>query len=308
MSDLIAIALPVFGLIGIGYLTGWTGLLSSKTGEGLSDYVFTLGIPVLIFKTMIGAKLPEAQPWGYWGAYFGGVAVVWLLAMWLGRRYLGLDHRESVVAGFCAGQSNTVLVGIPLLLKAYGEPGAVPLFLLIAVHLPITMTTATLLFEGASLKSLIRLLPKLILHPILLGLLLGLAYKFSGLPLNDPLKTIADNIAASALPCALIAMGLALRRYGLNRDWKLNSLLTGLKLMLHPAVVFLLGFKVFHIPEVWAGVAVLFAASPTGVNCYLFASRYKTGESMASSAIAVSTALSVLSTIFWLWALGIKHL
>lgn len=308
MFELLAVVLPVFGLIGIGFVAGWTRLLSDRTGEGLSDYVFTLGIPVLVFKTMVNAKLPDAQPWGYWAAYFGGVAVVWALAMLVGRRFFGLNHQQSVVAGFCAGQSNTVLVGIPLLLKAYDEPGAVPLFLLVAVHLPVTMTTATLLFEGASFRNIFKLAPKLIFHPILLGLMLGLAYKFTGWPLEGPARTIADNIAASALPCALVAMGLALRKYGVNTDLRLNGVLIGLKLMLHPAVVFFLGFKLFHLPEVWAGVAVLFAASPTGINAYLFAARYKTGEAMASSAIATTTALSLLSTMFWLWMLGIKNL
>ena len=308
MSDLIAVVLPVFGLIAIGFIAGWSRLLPDRAGDGLSDYVFTLGIPVLIFKTMVNAKLPDAQPWGYWAAYFGGVAVVWILAMWIGQKYFALNHRQSVVAGFSAGQSNTVLVGIPLLLKAYGDPGAVPLFLLVAVHLPVTMTTATLLFEGMNLKSLWRLLPRLVFHPILLGLLAGLVYRFSGLPLGGPFKTIVENLAASALPCALVAMGMALRRYGLEANLRLTAVISALKLILHPAIVFILGFKILHLPEVWAGVAVLFAAAPTGINCYLFAARYKTGEAMASSAIAVTTVLSLFSTLFWLWMLGIEHL
>ncbi len=308
MSDFLVVVLPVFGLIAIGFAAAWTKLLPLRAGEGLSDYVFSLGIPILIFKTMVNAHLPESQPWGYWTAYFGGVACVWVLAMLIGRRYFNLNHRQNVVAGFSAAQSNTVLVGIPLLLKAYGEPGAVPLFLLVAVHLPVTMTTATVLFEGMHLRTLWRLIPKLIFHPILLGLLVGLAYKFSGLPLSGPFQTVVENIAASALPCALIAMGMALKSYGLQSDFRLTGVIVILKLLLHPAIVFVLGFKVLHLPEVWAGVAVLFAAAPTGINCYLFAARYNTAQALASSAIAVSTALSIFSTLFWLWMLGIQHL
>ena len=53
-----------------------------------------------------------------------------------------------------------------------------------------------------------------------------------------------------------------------------------------------------------AGVAVLFAACPCGINAYLFAERYRQGMADASSAIALSTALSLFTTIGWLTWLG----
>jgi predicted permease len=55
------------------------------------------------------------------------------------------------------------------------------------------------------------------------------------------------------------------------------------------------------MPRVWAGVATLFAAMPTGVNAYLFAARYRVGETLASSAIALSTVLALGTTLFWVW-------
>jgi predicted permease len=75
--------------------------------------------------------------------------------------------------------------------------------------------------------------------------------------------------------------------------------------LLHPALVYLLAFYVFPVPPVWAGVAVLFASSPSGINAYLFAERDKTGIALASGGIALSTALSVLSSSLWLAILGI---
>ena len=101
-------------------------------------------------------------------------------------------------------------------------------------------------------------------------------------------------------------MGLSLRHHGMNGNIKLSGVLSLLKLMVHPALVYVLAFKIFTMPPVWSGVAVLFAASPTGVNCYLFAARYRTGEKIASSTIAMTTALSVFSTLFWLWWLGVR--
>lgn len=304
-ADLIMLVLPVFGLIAIGFAASWSGLLSPRAGEGLSDFVSSIGVPALIFRTMAGATLPDAQPWGYWCAYFTGLALAWAVAMLLARRAFGASHGESVVAGFAAAQSNTALVGIPLIFQAYGEAGAVPLFLLIAIHLPITMTTATLLYEGAEELNVGRLARRLLLNPLILSIFLGIAWRFAGLTLGGAGKSIVDSLAAASIPCALVAMGLALRHYGLDADWRLTLSICALKLLVHPAAVYVLAFKVFSMPPVWAGVAVLFAAMPSGINVYLLADRYKTGIAIASGAIAVSTGLSVLTILVWLSALGV---
>ena len=56
-----------------------------------------------------------------------------------------------MVVGFAAGQANTVMMGIPLILSAYGEEGAVPLFLLVAIHLPVIMVAARRLEQPNSM-------------------------------------------------------------------------------------------------------------------------------------------------------------
>jgi malonate transporter len=305
LSDLLSIVLPVFALIALGYGAAQFGLLDKRAGDGLSEFVFTLATPALVMRTMMSAVLPETQPWGYWAAYFIGVAVVWAAAMLLSRIVFGASYPESVVAGFSAGQANTVLVGIPLILKAYGEAGAVPLFLLIAVHLPVTMTSATLLFEGRKGPRWTFIARRLALHPILLSLFAGLLARAFGLSPGGPVKIVLDGLAGAAVPCALVAMGLALQHHGVKGGLGQTLVITALKLVVHPAIVYALAFHVFVMPPVWAGVAVLFAAMPSGINAYLFAARYRTGEAIASSAIAVSTALALVSTFFWLWVLGI---
>jgi hypothetical protein len=306
MSGLLAIAFPVFGLIAVGFLARWAGLLSARAGEGLSEFVFVCAVPTLIFRTLAEAKAPAVQPWSYWAAYFLGLALVWAAAMFLARRRFATTHGMSVVAGFSAAQSNTVLVGIPLILKAYGEAGAVPLFLLIAIHLPITMTTATLLMEGASGLDARQLARRLLLHPILLGLFAGLAFRTTGLALDGPLRQLVDMLAAAAAPCALVAMGLTLKQAGWPRERGLLYAVVALKLIVHPALVWILATRVFTMPVEWAGVAVLFAAMPSGINAYLFAERYKEGVAFSSAAIALTTTLAAASAVFWLWWLGVS--
>jgi len=186
-----------------------------------------------------------------------------------------------------------VLVGVPLLLKTFGEAGAMPLFLLLAIHLPLVATTATLLIEGCNRKEVFRTLSRLTYNPILLAFFVGTGFRLAGLHADGPIAAIVGALSASATPCALIALGISLRHHGLDQNLRLAAILTAPKLVVHPALVYLFAYKIFTMPPIWSGVAVLFAAMPSGMNSYVFAERYKSAVTLTSNTIALSTFFAV---------------
>lgn len=309
LAEIAFIVLPIAGLITIGYFAGWTKHLGDRAADGLSEYVFRIAVPVLIFKTLSEAKMPEGgQPWGYWIAYFAGAFIVFGIGFLIARRIFGRPHVEAVMQGFAGGQSNTVFVGVPVILNAFGSEGAVPLFLLIAIHLPVMTTAATLFAEGSesgiSRATLVRLLKALARNPILIGIYAGAIGQMAGIQASGPAGEIVRMLAASTVPCALISMGLALRRYGFAGDLSASLVISVLKLVLHPLIV--LGLvQVLPMPPVWAGVAVVFAAMPCGVNAYLLATHYKAGVASTASAVSLSTMLSLFTVTIWLYVLGV---
>jgi malonate transporter and related proteins len=296
-------------VIAFGYVCAWTGLLRERVAEGVSDYVYTIAIPLLIFRTLAEARLPEVSPWGYWSAYFAGAAIAWSLAQVLSVFVFRRDKREAIVHGLTSAQSNIVLVGIPLVLSAVGEEGAVPLFLLVAINLPLMMTVASLMMEGTgaglSRKALLSVARNLATNLILVGFAAGVAAQFLGLRPSGAPKAVIDLIAQSSVPCALFAMGLALRRYGILGDLPMSATIAVLKLIVHPLAVWLLVTFVIPLPPVFAAVAVLFAAMPSGINAYLIAERFGAGVAAATGAVTLTTTLSVLTISFWLWMIGV---
>lgn len=312
MSQILRIAeivLPVFGVIALGYVSVWIRLLSQKAGEGLNDFVFVIAIPVMIVKALLGAALPEGSPWGYWLSYFLGVAIVWSFAQAVTWKLYGRPGREAVIMGFAAAQSNIVLMGIPLVLTAYGEAGAVPLFLLIAVHLPLMMLAATVMIEsadaGITRAAIFKLGKNLATNPLLIAFAVGLLGRSAGVELGGVPKQFVDMIAAAAVPCALFAMGMALRRYGLFGDVKLSAFIVAAKLLALPCFVFMLAKYLFALTPVWTGVAVIFASMPVGINSYLLAARCNTGVATVAGAVTLSTMLSLFTVSLWLFVLGI---
>jgi predicted permease len=149
------------------------------------------------------------------------------------------------------------------------------------------------------------MLRRLLTHPIIVGILAGVACRPLVPVLPAPFWQVVEMIGSAAVPCALVGMGIALGRHGLEAGWRFPAVISGLKLVVHPLVVFLLATQVFDMPRAWAGVAVLFAACPSGINAFLFAERYGEGVAVASSAVALSTALALGTIVIWLQVLGV---
>ena len=111
-------------------------------------------------------------------------------------------------------------------------------------------------------------------------------------------------IGSTASTCALNARGAALRRYRVLHDLPGASIIAALKLGLHPLAVYVLAFHVFTMPTAYAGVAVLFAAMPVGLNAYLLAARYRTEQGLVAASVLVSTLAAIGTTVGWLLMLG----
>ncbi|MFC5562006.1 AEC family transporter [Methylobacterium aerolatum] len=307
MNALTIIA-PIFGIVLIGWGAALAGLISDKVSDGLSEYVFAIAVPALIVSTLTRPGMTGEVAWSYWFSYFGGAAASWFTGTLIARRRTGIDRRGTILHGFAASQSNTVFVGVPMILQAYGEDGAFPLFMLLAVHLPLMMGCATFLVESDANKSILARLRGLALvllkNPIFLSLGVGMAMKALGVTPSGFPKALIDAFAGTASTCALVALGAGLKRYRVLFDLRGATVIALLKNILHPLAVWLLAFHVFSMPVAYAGVAVLFAAMPVGINAYLMAVRYKTETGMIAASVLVSTLLAPITTLLWLAVLG----
>ena len=301
-----AIVGPLFALIAIGFGASRLKLVGESSASGLSDFVFVIAIPALLFRTLATSPLPSAPPYGYWLTYFLALATVWFLAA-QGARLAGRDGREGAIIGFSAAQANTVMVGIPLILGVFGERGTLPILLLLLVHLPVTMSAATLLIARGENGGAGRLIRSLASHPILLAIFAGALWRLAGFSLPEIPAKVLRFLGDTAAPCALVAMGMSLTRVRLAGNRGLLAMLVVLKLAVQPILVFLLGSYVFGLDPVFLGAAILFAACPTGINAFLLAERYRTAESIASGAIAVSTLLAVFTaTLAVAFVMGLR--
>ncbi|MBM2712011.1 AEC family transporter [Mesorhizobium caraganae] len=307
MSPLTETVLFVYSLVALGYIAGWTGYLRPASGEGISEFAVNVAMPLLLFQTMVKSDFHGVAPWPLWGAYFAAVAITWAAGHLVTTRAFGRDSRAGVVGGVSSAFSNVVLLGVPFILGIFGADGFEVLSLLVSVHLPTMLMASIVLFEvfgrGSGepvhpLRVVRSFLRRLFMNPLIIGILAGLAWRITGAPLPDVAMRLVDALAATAAPVAL-TMGLSLRRFGISGNVRPALVLSALKLFLMPALV-LVFVWLLGLPPLTAKVAVMVAAMPSGVNSYLIAVQFNTGQALASNQMTIATACAVLTTTFWL--------
>lgn len=301
MEVVLEIILPVFGTLGLGYAAARFGLFDEAANRGLSVFVFNFALPLMLFRAIAQTELPDALPWGYLLSYFLGAFSVFGLSMLVCRLLFGRRLAEQGVLGLGASFSNTAMLGIPLIVAAYGQSAALPLFMLIAVHSLVMLPPTTVLLEAArgggqsNIRFLRALARSIAATPVIWALCAGLALASFQLALPAPVDTVAKNLGSAAAPCALFALGAALTRYKPGGNLREPLVLVLLKTLVHPGLVWLLATRVFDVPSQWVVVGVTLAALPTGVTPYLFAQRYQVCLASSASAVFLSTTVSALT-------------
>lgn len=302
MATLLNTIAPVFGILLLGFLAVKLRWLEESGVKGLVFFVFNIALPLLLFRSLATTRLPDDIQWSFIFSFYGGSFTCFGIGVALGRWTFGRTLDHQAIFGMSAGFSNTVLLGIPIILTAYGPEATLPIFLLIAFHGPTLMPLTTALIQisrGSEVSAgeqarLVAL--ELLRNPIIMGLLAGLVANLSGFVLPVGLDRSVELMGSSAVPCALFAMGASLAAYPLFGDVAPAVLLAAVKLLLHPILVWILAVPVFGLEGIWVPVAVTMAAMPSGVNAYLFGARYNAAPGVAARTILLSTLFS-LATI-----------
>ena len=295
--------LPVILMIGLGIVLAKLQWVRHAAVRDLSNLVFYVLTPALLFRTMMQVKLADLD-FAPIGVYFLAVALVFAATM-LVQGFTTLGAARALANTF----SNTVMIGIPLMGLAYGEQGLVTLFTLISVHALVLLTSGTIIFELAAARqaslagqaqarsmgrTIAQAVKNSILHPIPLPIIAGVLYAQTGLPVpavvDKPLQLLGQALGPMSL--LLVGVTLAYGRVRGNLGAALRIALV--KTIVHPAVflgcAWLLGLR----GPAMAAMA-LAAALPVGANVFLFTQRYAVAEDEVTASIAVSTALALVT-------------
>ena len=308
MQALLDVILPVFLVVGFGYIVVWRKVFSTAAVDGLMSYTQNFAIPCLLLTALIKIDLGQAYSFRLMGSYYIGASSGFALGF-LGARYVFKRSAEdSVAIGFVSLFSNSVMMGLAITERAYGVDALVANFAIVSLHAPFCYFVGITAMEiaksdGDSISQVALNVGKSMMkNALFIAILLGLLINVADVALPKTFLDGAKMVATTALPAALFGMGGVLYQYRPEGDFGAIAWVVGISLLVHPAIVWSIG-QLWGLSVSELRSAVLTSAMAPGINCYIFASMYNRAKRVAASGVLIATALSVLTIWCWLQVL-----
>lgn len=288
--------IPVLALSALGWALSWLRGLPERWDAGLTEIASRILLPCLLFDGAMRSGLPRGAGTGSLLAFYAPVVALFIGVMGLGRwRGWGAS------IPFAAVYSNTVIVGVPILVHGLSPDSLQFAFPVIAFHSLVTFTLYQLLAArgGAHDANVPEALWRAVRTPIVASLLLGLAANAAHLTLPREIDVPLSMLASASIPCALLALGASLRRLPATLSADVATVVAA-KVVLLPAIVYVLAVHIVLLPANIAAVLVMMAACPVGVNAFALVSSEGEDASRVGAAIFASTAAATATIPLWL--------
>ncbi|WP_305072474.1 AEC family transporter [Propionivibrio sp.] len=296
----LVLALPLFSLVLIGYLTmrlsGWP----SSVSDGLTRFVFTLALPAMLFRLMSKSRdLPPVDS-RLLIAFFGGCLIVFVIGRLVSWKIFKLDGVSQSVFALGGVFSNNVMLGLPLAKVSLGEAAVPSVALVLVFNALILWTLVTVSVEWArhgsfSAKGFARTARGVLTNPIVVGILGGTLVSLSGRDLPEAISSPINMIGQSGSTMALVALGMGLAEYGIRDGLRVSFAVCAIKLIVLPLIVWGLAW-LLGLPKMETQVVVLLSSMATGANVYLMSRQFKALEGPTASALVLSTLLASVTT------------
>ncbi len=305
MQALLDVILPVFLVIGFGYLSVWRKWFPISGVDGLMKFTQNIAIPCLLFKALSELDLGQSFDWRLLTSFYSGAFICFLLGMFGARYVFKRDWQDSVAIGFCCLFSNSVMLGLAITERAYGAAALASNFAIVAMHAPFCYGVGITAMEIArnpgplSWRLIETILKAMFNNALLIAILLGLFFNLFSVSLPTVASDALAMMTRVALPTALFAMGGVLYQYRPEGDMRPIAMVVLITLLVHPALVWVFG-NTLNLTIGPFRSAVLTSAMAPGINTYVFANMYDRAKRVAASGVLFSTAVSILTVWGWL--------
>jgi malonate transporter and related proteins len=305
-AGVIDLALPFFGLIGLGFICG---RLFDFGEEGLSwvnVFIIYAALPSLMFTLVSKTPVAELLNFRFMLCTVGATITAFALAFAVGMR-TSRNIPEAAIQALIGGYANIGYMGPGLTLATLGAASAAPTALIFVADTIFLFSAIPLLmavgrkegrgFGRTALQALVRVLT----NPFNMSVFVAVVVAFFRLQVPAPIAKMTVLLSGSAAPAALFALGVTVALRPMKRVAPELPFLLAIKLIGHPLIVFAYLSALGGFDRVWTFTAVLMASLPPALNVFVMASQYRVYIERASSAILIGTLLSVVSVTGLLW-------
>lgn len=310
MLSVFNVVAPIFALIAVGYLAVRFKVYPQRGVDGLVSFVNNFATPCLLFESMLTSDFRRVFNLAIITPFYVGALFSLVVGAVIARKFFRNGIEDAISSGFAAMFTNTLLVGFPVIQRAYGQDAMPTIFSIVALHGSILLTSGMLTMEfvkhdGGSLgRTMVVALRRVASNPLIWGIAGGISANFANVTLPEPAMAFLGLMAQAVSPAALFGIGGALNEYKISESWLQALVMTVLKLVIHPLIAWTLMVPVLHVDPHFARYGVLLAAMPSGINAYVYATYYNRATNVAANTLLLSTVLAAVTVSAWLVFLG----
>ena len=308
MMNIVTTIIPIFVIIILGWLARVCGFIRAEFISPANRLVFYLAIPAMVFRSISKASLNSQFDARVVILAMLSVCIVFGIAWILARRgALPRSQRGAFIQDSFHG--NIGYIGLAVSFYYLGSEGFVKAsilagFLLILQNLlGVVALQVNAPHNTASKNS--RWMPALKIagNPIILSALAGILVSLTAFPVPLVLGRCLDILSGLALPLALLIIGASLSFEMVQSKLKAVLSCGLLKLILLPAIGFIL-YRLFNVmPQAYLP-GIILLASPTATVTYVMAKEMHGDSEFAVAAISLNTLLSAVTYTIWLSIVG----
>lgn len=288
---------PVFIIIALGYLCRITGIINDNFVNTTSKFVFNISLPVFIFMKVIDLDLSRAIATAViiyvYIAVILSFGLLYFFASFLIKD--GKDRASFIQGSF---KANFAIIGLAIISNLYGKEvlGEATIILAFIIPLYNILAVISLTFPLHKEKrvSLLSMVINTIFNPLVLGVILGLPFAFTGRGLPQVAMVSGRFLSDIALPLALIGIGGSLNFENIKKASGLAILSSIIKLVISPLVftsgAYIIGFRGEEL-----GLILVLFSCPTAIVSFIMARAMGANAKLAGNIVVISTLFSIIS-------------
>lgn len=295
--------LPVFLVIGAGMAAKRLGWLPPVFVKYAARVALNLAIPALLFRTVYKVPASLAFPWTCLLSVLAAMACVWGLAALYTRVGLPASKSSPFRATFTQGtiHCNVGFLGLATVYYSQGDAGlAIASLLTPAIFTFQTMLAALTLAHGSQKDTkLSAIFGRMLINPIIVAPLAGLAANGVGLNIPDFLDRTLELMAGLGLPLALLIIGATLDLKAVAGNFRELAVLCLAKLAFLPLLALPM-LMLLHLEPLTVTVAILLLSQPVAAIAVIMAGDLGGDIEFAAGSVSLTTALSPFTLTAWL--------
>lgn len=239
------------------------------------------------------------------GVTWMGFGIAFFLFRFLGKKY-GWSRKLIGCLIITAGLGNTSFLGYPIVNALYGSEG---LKMAILVDQPgtfvvlstIAVIVATLYSKEATSGT--KIAKKVLLFPPFITFLIACLANILDLDFHDYFQLALLKVGSLLTPLAMISVGLQLHFDSRSKHWKFLWIGLAYKLLITPAILFLLYVVILKQNSLMIQVAIIEAAMAPMIMASILATSHGLKPRLSSMMIGFGIPISFVTLAFWYFIL-----